>query len=116
MDELPVRIEGFDISNLGPSTRSPRWWSSRAERRRGPTTALQDPRRRRARRAARRLRGDGGGADAAPRALTEQADLSPHDAERDESFASLPDLIVIDGGKGQLWPGMRALEPLTERG
>ena len=32
----------------------------------------------------------------------DQADLSPHDAERDESFAALPGLIVIDGGKGQL--------------
>jgi excinuclease ABC subunit C len=45
-----------------------------------------------------------------------QADLSPHDSERDESFASLPDLIVIDGGKGQLGAGMRALAPLTDRG
>ena len=35
----------------------------------------------------------------------EQADLSPHDAKRDESFAALPDLIVIDGGKGQLSAG-----------
>ena len=43
-------------------------------------------------------------------------DRSPHDPERDESFASLPDLIVIDGGKGQLSAGMRALEPLVERG
>src|SRR5207244_4829642 len=48
--------------------------------------------------------------------LLEQADRSPHDSERDESFAALPDLIVIDGGKGQLSAGMRALEPLAERG
>jgi excinuclease ABC subunit C len=47
---------------------------------------------------------------------SEQADLSPHDAERDESFASLPALIVIDGGRGQLSAGMRALRPLAERG
>jgi excinuclease ABC subunit C len=46
----------------------------------------------------------------------EQADLSPHDAERDDSFASLPSLIMIDGGKGQLAAGMRALRPFTERG
>ena len=46
----------------------------------------------------------------------EQADLSPHDSERDESFASLPSLVVIDGGKGQLSAGMRALRPFTERG
>jgi excinuclease ABC subunit C len=48
--------------------------------------------------------------------LLEQADRSPHDSERDESFATLPDLIVIDGGKGQLSAGMRALGPLAERG
>ena len=46
----------------------------------------------------------------------EQADLSPHDANRDDSFAALPDLIVIDGGKGQLSAGLGVLEPLTERG
>ena len=46
---------------------------------------------------------------------SDQADLSPHDAERDESFASVPSLIVIDGGKGQLSAGMRALAPLAER-
>ena len=46
----------------------------------------------------------------------QQADISPHDSDRDASFAALPDLIVIDGGKGQLSAGMKALEPLTERG
>jgi excinuclease ABC subunit C len=46
----------------------------------------------------------------------EQADLSPHDKERDDSFASLPALIVIDGGKGQLAAGMRALRPFAELG
>ena len=48
--------------------------------------------------------------------LLEQSDRSPHDSGRDESFASVPDLIVIDGGKGQLSAGMRALAPLVERG
>ena len=46
----------------------------------------------------------------------EQADRSPHDTERDESFAALPDLVVIDGGKGQLAAGMRAIAPLADRG
>ena len=46
----------------------------------------------------------------------EQADLSPHDRARDESFASRPSLIVIDGGKGQLAAGLRALAPFAERG
>ena len=35
----------------------------------------------------------------------EQVDLSPHDGKRDESFAALPSLVVIDGGKGQLSAG-----------
>ena len=46
----------------------------------------------------------------------DQVEISPHDAERDESFAARPDLIVIDGGKGQLSAGMRALAPLAEQG
>jgi excinuclease ABC subunit C len=46
----------------------------------------------------------------------EQVDLSPHDGKRDESFAALPGLIVIDGGKGQLGAGLKALKPFIERG
>jgi excinuclease ABC subunit C len=46
----------------------------------------------------------------------QQHDLSPHDAKRDASFASLPNLIVIDGGKGQLSSGLRALGEFRERG
>jgi excinuclease ABC subunit C len=46
----------------------------------------------------------------------DQADLSPHDGKRDPSFSALPSLILIDGGKGQLAAGVRALEPFTERG
>ena len=46
----------------------------------------------------------------------EQADLSPYESNRDESFASLPSLVVIDGGKGQLSAAMRALRPFAERG
>jgi excinuclease ABC subunit C len=46
----------------------------------------------------------------------EQVDISPHDARRDDSFGSLPSLVVIDGGKGQLSAGMRVLRPFVERG
>ena len=46
----------------------------------------------------------------------EQADLSPHDGKRDSSFASLPSLVVVDGGKGQLAAAMRSLQPFVERG
>ena len=38
---------------------------------------------------------------------TRTEDLSPHDGKRDASFGSLPSLIVIDGGKGQLAAAMR---------
>jgi excinuclease ABC subunit C len=112
---LPVRIEGFDISNIGgehtvasmvafeggaPKKSDYRRFRVRGDRSAGPDdfSSLEEVLGRRVAR------------------LTEQADLSPHDSERDESFASVPDLIVIDGGKGQLSAGTRALVPLLERG
>jgi excinuclease ABC subunit C len=45
-----------------------------------------------------------------------QRDRSPHDKDYDPSFAALPNVIVIDGGKGQLAAGMRALAPFAARG
>jgi excinuclease ABC subunit C len=45
-----------------------------------------------------------------------QEDYSPHDKEYDPSFAALPNLIVIDGGKGQLAAGLRALQGFRDRG
>jgi excinuclease ABC subunit C len=45
-----------------------------------------------------------------------QADISPHDPAYDESFAALPNLVVIDGGKGQLAAGMAALRGFRDRG
>jgi excinuclease ABC subunit C len=45
-----------------------------------------------------------------------QHDLSPHDKDYDPSFAALPNLVVIDGGKGQLSAGVRALQAFRERG
>ena len=45
-----------------------------------------------------------------------QHDLSPHDKDFDPSFAALPNLIVIDGGKGQLSAGLRALQGFRDRG
>jgi excinuclease ABC subunit C len=142
LDSLPVRIEGFDISNLGPEHTVASMVVFE-----GGAPKKSDYRR-------FKVRGDGAGAergsrvsDLPPRSrpnrsaadakqssrpndvasveevlgrraarLLEQADRSPHDAERDDSFAALPNLIVIDGGKGQLSAGMRALEPLAERG
>jgi excinuclease ABC subunit C len=45
-----------------------------------------------------------------------QHDLSPHDKDYDPSFAALPNVVVIDGGKGQLSAGLRALQAFWERG
>jgi excinuclease ABC subunit C len=113
MDRLPVRIEGFDVSNLGsehtvasmvvfeggaPKKSDYRRFRIRGDRSAGPDdfASMEEVLGRRLARHA------------------DQADLSPHESERDESFASLPDLIVIDGGKGQLGAGMRALAPLID--
>jgi excinuclease ABC subunit C len=45
-----------------------------------------------------------------------QADLSPHDPAHDESFATLPNLVVLDGGRGQLSAGLGALAGFRSRG
>ena len=133
LDQLPVRIEGFDISNIGgehtvasmvvfeggaPKKSDYRRFKVRGELAQGsPRTPAGE-----AEDVARVVPGPNDFAAMEEvlgrrvAQLLEQADRSPHDPERDDSFASLPDLIVIDGGKGQLSAGMRALEPLVERG
>ena len=117
LERLPVRIEAFDISNLGETHTVASMVVFE-----GGAPKKSDYRK-------FKIRGDfgnGGKPDdfaAMREVLTrrlgqymQQADLSPHDSNRDASFAALPDLIVIDGGKGQLSAGMEALEPLVERG
>jgi excinuclease ABC subunit C len=44
--------------------------------------------------------------------FVEHRERSPHDPTRDASFAAMPGLIVIDGGKGQLSSAYLALEEL----
>ncbi len=120
MEELPVRIEGFDISNIGGKHTVASMVVFE-----GGATKKADYRRFKVRGERRDAGGNGGPDDFASieevlarrvaRHL-EQVDLSPHDRQRDESFASLPSLIVIDGGKGQLGAGMKALAPFVERG
>jgi excinuclease ABC subunit C len=128
LERVPVRIEGFDISNLGeahtvasmvvfeggaPNKSDYRKFNIRGEFDENGDGAAPGR--------SRRARPDDVAAmqEVLTRRLgryLQQADLSPHDSDRDGSFASLPDLIVIDGGKGQLSAGIKALEPLTERG
>jgi excinuclease ABC subunit C len=112
LQQLPIRIEGFDVSNLGAEhtvasmvvfeggTPKKAHYRKFKVRSAGPddVSSISEVLERRMAR------------------YVDQADLSPHDAERDGSFATLPGLIVIDGGKGQLSAGMRALAPLAERG
>lgn len=121
MEELPVRIEGFDISTIGGEHTVASMVVFE-----GGATKKSDYRRFKVRGDLRQAGvGNGGPDDFASMEevlsrrmarYLEQADLSPHDGKRDESFASLPSLILIDGGKGQLAAGMRALRPFSERG
>jgi excinuclease ABC subunit C len=45
-----------------------------------------------------------------------QADISPHDPAYDASFAALPNVVVIDGGRGQLAAGLGPLRGFRDRG
>ena len=115
MEELPVRIEGYDISNIGGEHTVASMVVFE-----GGATKKADYRR-------FRIRGErsNGSDDFASMEevlsrrmgrYLEQVDFSPHDGKRDDSFASMPSLIVIDGGKGQLAAGLRALAPFAEQG
>ncbi len=115
MEELPVRIEGFDISNLGGEHTVASMVVFE-----GGATKKADYRRFRVR--GERSNGSDDFAsmeEVLSRRVSrylDQVDLSPHDGKRDESFAALPSLVVIDGGKGQLGAAMRVLAPFVERG
>jgi len=115
MEELPVRIEGYDISNLGGEHTVASMVVFE-----GGATKKSDYRRFKV-----RVAGPNGSDDFASMQevlerrvsrYLEQIDLSPHDGKRDESFSALPSLVMVDGGKGQLNAAMRALGPFVERG
>jgi excinuclease ABC subunit C len=115
LDVPPVRIECFDISNLG-----------------GTHTVASmvvfeggAPKKADYRRFKIRTLEEGSSDDYAAMAEVlarrfaqweQQADISPHDAAYDASFASLPNVVVIDGGKGQLAAGLGPLRGFRERG
>src|SRR5215212_2639285 len=115
MDALPLRIECFDISNLmGTHTvasmvvfegGAPKKSDYRRFTIRGTTEGVPDDFAAMGEVLGRRLA-----------QWETQQDLSPHDPKRNESFATLPNLIVIDGGPGQLSAGLRALQGFRDRG
>ncbi len=115
LDGLPMRIECFDISNLmGTHTVASMVvfeaaTAKKADYRRFTIRSLEE-----------------GKPDdfAAMREVLErrinawesQRELSPHDPAWNQSFATLPNLVVIDGGKGQLAAGLDVLDRFRERG
>ncbi len=115
LDGLPMRIECFDISNLmGTHTVASMVvfeaaTAKKADYRRFTIRSLEE-----------------GKPDdfAAMREVLErrinawesQRELSPHDPAWNQSFATLPNLVVIDGGKGQLAAGLEVLDRFRERG
>jgi excinuclease ABC subunit C len=115
MDALPLRIECFDISNLmGTNTvasmvvfeaGAPKKSDYRRFNIRSTTEGTPDDFLAMEEVLTRRL----------ARWEAEQ-DLSPNDPKRNESFATLPGLIVIDGGPGQLSAGVRALQGFIDKG
>jgi excinuclease ABC subunit C len=116
LDTIPLRIECFDISTLmGTNTVASMVVFE------GGAPKKSDYRR-------FKIRDDGNGGVPDDFAAMEQVlsrrlarwdrqrDISPHDKEYDPSFATLPNVVVIDGGKGQLAAGLRALQGFRERG
>jgi excinuclease ABC subunit C len=112
MPALPMRIECFDISNLGETHTvasmvvfeggAPKKSDYRRFRIRGAAqddfAAMSEVLRRRVAQ------------------FRAQREISPHEKQHDASFAALPALIVIDGGKGQLSAGLPELQELRELG
>ncbi len=112
MAALPMRIECFDISNLGATHTvasmvvfeggTPKKSDYRRFKVRGAVqddfAAMNEVLRRRVAQ------------------FRAQREISPHEKQHDASFAALPALIVIDGGKGQLSAGLPELEELRDLG
>jgi excinuclease ABC subunit C len=116
LESVPVRIECFDISNLGGTHTVASMVvfeagiAKRADYRRFNIRTIEDP-----------ARPDDFASmeEVLSRRLSQwerQLEISPHDRAYDASFATLPSLIVIDGGKGQLAAGIRALRGFREQG
>ncbi len=116
LDVPPVRVECFDISNLGGTHTVASMVVLE-----GGAPKKSDYRRFTIRKVENPGRPDdfASMAEVLSRRLAQwerQADRSPHDGEYDASFATLPNVVVIDGGRGQLSAGLAALQGFHERG
>ncbi|MBD0282903.1 MAG: excinuclease ABC subunit UvrC [Thermoleophilaceae bacterium] len=112
MDTIPMRIECFDISNLmhAHTVASMVVFEGGAPkkadyRRFGIREAVQDDFAAMSEVLSRRMA-----------RYVEQRERSPHESDYDESFASVPALIVLDGGRDQLSAGLRELGPFRDLG
>jgi excinuclease ABC subunit C len=114
LDVPPIRIECFDISNLGGT--HPVASMVVFE---GGAPKKSDYRRFKIRSLGERADDYAAMSEVLERRLAQwqrQLDISPHDPDYDASFACLPNVVVIDGGKGQLRAGLAALREFRERG
>jgi excinuclease ABC subunit C len=116
LDVPPVRVECFDISNLGGTHTVASMVVLE-----GGAPKKSDYRRFNIRKLENPARPDdfASMAEVLGRRLAQwerQADRSPHDPDYDASFATLPNVVVIDGGRGQLSAGLSALPGFRERG
>jgi excinuclease ABC subunit C len=114
LDVPPIRIECFDISNLGGTHTVASMVVFE-----GGAPKKADYRRF----TIRTLQGSSDDYAAMAEVLSRrfsqwerQADISPHDPDYDASFAALPNVVVIDGGKGQLAAGLGQLRGFRARG
>jgi excinuclease ABC subunit C len=113
LDTLPVRIECFDISHVGGTHTVASMVVFE-----GGAPKKSDYRR-------FTIRSHDGNDDFASMSEVlgrrfaqweKQNGKSPYDADRDASFAALPNLVVIDGGKGQLSAGLPQLQGFRDHG
>jgi excinuclease ABC subunit C len=114
LDAPPVRIECFDISNLGGTHTVASMVVFE-----GGAPKKSDYRRFKIRSTEGTPDDFASMAEVLERRFAQwerQADISPHDPAYDPSFAALPNLVVIDGGKGQLSAGLGPLQGFRRRG
>lgn len=102
LESLPLRIECFDVSSL------------QGESIVASLVVFEDARPKRAHYRSFTIRGlDGQDDVGAMREAVVRRFARARDGEPDESFAQLPNLVVVDGGRGQLAAALAALDELS---